>query len=149
MTDVFVGRMSGPKLALDQIDALLTWIDAQPRRRARRRRIRRAVERGRRAVQRHAARRRARPATRARSFTNNMTVDVGTGGAFQVPSLVGIGKPRAVHARRLRGDAARSLQDPACGGGDKHGNVTQLTSNEISDLVAYLQSILAIAADGA
>ena len=31
MTDVFAGRMSGPLLATDQIDALMTWIDAQPR----------------------------------------------------------------------------------------------------------------------
>ena len=31
VSDVFVGRMSGPTLQQDQIDATLTWIDAQPR----------------------------------------------------------------------------------------------------------------------
>src|SRR5262249_22714132 len=30
--DVFVGRMSGPDLAPDQVSATLSWIDAQPRR---------------------------------------------------------------------------------------------------------------------
>ena len=35
---------------------------------------------------------------------------------------------------------ADRFSNEACGG-DRHGNVRDLTSNEISDLVAFLQSI--------
>jgi len=74
-------------------------------------------------------------------FTNNTTVDVGTGRAFQVPSLVGIG----TRGPFMHDGCAKTLADrfsnEKCGGGDRHGNVRDLTSNELADLVAFLQSI--------
>ena len=140
MTDVFVGRMSGPVLVNDQINGLMNWIDGQPR-------VPRALpgdtRRGRarpHAVQRSDARR-LRQLPLRRPFTNNTTVDVGTGRAFQVPSLVGIG----TRGPFMHDGCAKTLADrfsnEKCGGGDRHGNVSDLTSNELSDLVAFLQSI--------
>jgi hypothetical protein len=30
---------------------------------------------------------------------------------------------------------------PACGGGDTHGHTSQLTSDQLDDLVAYLETL--------
>lgn len=73
-------------------------------------------------------------------LTNNATVDVGTGKAFQVPSLVGV----ADRAPFMHDGCAETLHDrfaPACGGGDAHGKTSHLTQGEIDDLVAYLESL--------
>ena len=43
------------------------------------------------------------------AYTDNKAHDVGTGGAFVAPTLVGVGFSRAAHARRVRRDARRSL----------------------------------------
>ena len=43
-------------------------------------------------------------------FTNNATVDVGTGRAFQVPSLRGVAWRAPVHARRMRHHPLRPLR---------------------------------------
>ena len=50
------------------------------------------------------------------------------------------GLPRAVHARRLRHHAGRSLHGK-CGGDDRHGLTSQLTRPQIADLIAYLESL--------
>ena len=57
-------------------------------------------------------------------LTNGQTVDVGTGGAFQVPSLVGL----ATHPPYLHDGCAATLAgrfDPSCGG-DRHGLTSSL-----------------------
>ena len=67
-------------------------------------------------------------------------VDVGTGGAFKVPSLLGVnGRAPYMHT----GCAATLLDrfTPACGGGDTHGHTSQLTSDQLNDLVAYLETL--------
>ena len=72
-------------------------------------------------------------------FTNNQTVDVGTGLALQVPSLVGI----AYRGPWIHTGCAATLEDrfdPACGG-DKHGRIDELTPAQRGDLVAYLESL--------
>ena len=72
-------------------------------------------------------------------FTNHAVVDVGTGGAFKVPSLLGVGaRPPYLHD-----GCAATLFDRfgACGGGDAHGHTSQLTQDQIADLVAYLNSL--------
>ena len=74
-------------------------------------------------------------------MTNNATVDVGTGGAFQVPSLVGIGSRGPFMHNGCAKTLADRFSDTACGGGSKHGNVAGFSSNELSDLITYLQSI--------
>jgi mono/diheme cytochrome c family protein len=74
------------------------------------------------------------------TLTNNETVDVGTGGKFQVPSLNGV----ALHAPFMHDGCAATMADrfdPECGGGDKHGKTSQLTRAQIDDLVAYLQTL--------
>jgi mono/diheme cytochrome c family protein len=74
------------------------------------------------------------------ALTNNTTVDVGTGRPFQVPTLAGI----ATRAPFMHDGCAPTLRDrfdPACGGGDAHGHTSQLTAEEIDDLVAYLETL--------
>ena len=72
-------------------------------------------------------------------FTNHQVVDVGTGGKFKVPSLLGVGaRPPYLHD-----GCAPTLFDRfgSCGGGDMHGHTSQLTQAQIADLVAYLSSL--------
>jgi hypothetical protein len=73
-------------------------------------------------------------------MTTKQIVDVGTGGAFKVPSLIGVG----ARAPFMHTGCAATLTDrftASCGGGDTHGKTSQLSSAQISDLVAYLQTL--------
>jgi len=73
-------------------------------------------------------------------LTNNQTVDVGTDGKFQVPSLRGV----ALHSPYMHDGCAQTLRDrfdAPCGGGDKHGKTSQLSQAQIADLVAYLETL--------
>jgi hypothetical protein len=138
MTDVFVGRMSGPTLAADQADALLSWLDAQPRPPHATPADPAAVARGQMlfddtqnigCVTCHAG----------SEFTDSQTVDVGTNGRFQVPSLVGVGS----RAPYMHDGCAATLRDrfsPTCGG-TNHGVTSQLSDAQISDLIAYLETL--------
>jgi hypothetical protein len=138
VSDVFVGRMSGPQLQPEQTDATLRWIDAQPR-------IARAavtmtpsIERGR-VLFNDPSSAACSTCHSGPSLTNNTTVDVGTGGKFQVPSLVGIG----TRGPFLHNGCAPTLKDRfgACGGGDKHGVTSKLAPAQLDDLVAYLNTL--------
>jgi hypothetical protein len=69
-------------------------------------------------------------------LTNNATVDVGTGGAFQVPSLRGLRwRGPWMHDGCAKTLAARF--DPACGGA-QHGAVAE---QDVPDLIQYLESL--------
>jgi hypothetical protein len=73
-------------------------------------------------------------------LTNNNGYDVGTGGHFQVPSLVGIG----ARAPFLHNGCATTLMgrfNASCGGGDQHGVTSQLNTDQLADLVSYLESL--------
>ncbi|WP_437737139.1 c-type cytochrome [Sorangium sp. So ce1335] len=74
-------------------------------------------------------------------LTNNESLDVGTGKAFQVPSLVRIG----ARAPFMHNGCAKTLKErftnPACGGGDQHGKTSHLSEAQIDDLVAYLETL--------
>ena len=73
-------------------------------------------------------------------LTNNrINVDVGTGGMFKIPSLVGL----AYTAPYLHDGCAATLADRfgSCGGGDLHGVTSTLTQAQLADLVAYLDSL--------
>jgi mono/diheme cytochrome c family protein len=136
--EVYIGRMSGQKLSPDFMDATLSWMDAIPRLPAMT----------------------GDPAAVARgetifndrvnvgcvtchsgpSLTTNAIVDVGTGGKFKVPSLTGI----AWQAPYMHSGCAATLSDrfsATCGGGDLHGVTSTLSSAQITDLVAYLQTL--------
>jgi mono/diheme cytochrome c family protein len=139
MTDVFVGRMSGPALFPQQMDVLMTWIDNQPRVPRAAPTDPAAVERGR--VLFNDASRGASCASchAGARFTSNATVDVGTRGAFQVPSLIGVG----TRGPFMHDGCAATLADrfnPACGG-TQHGAGAQMSDGEIADLISYMQSL--------
>ncbi len=72
-------------------------------------------------------------------FTNNTRVDVGTGGSFKVPSLIGVGS----RAPYMHDGCAPTLRDRfgPCGGGQLHGATDSLSDGELSDLTAFLQSL--------
>jgi hypothetical protein len=144
VNDVFVGRMSGPPLTTEQIGATLHWIDAQPRRTHTMPTDAAAVARGK-ALFNDPAHAACSTCHNGASFTNNQTVDVGTGGKFQVPSLVGIG----TRGPFMHDGCAQTLQDrfattpagAACNGGDKHGLTSKLTTSQVNDLVTYLDTL--------
>jgi hypothetical protein len=74
------------------------------------------------------------------ALTNNQTIDVGTGGAFQVPSLRGL----ALHPPFMHDGCAKTLEDRfrmPCGGDNRHADTSQLTAAQRQDLIAYLTSL--------
>ena len=74
-------------------------------------------------------------------LTNNATVDVGTGIAFQVPSLRGISSRAPFMHNGCAATLAERFTSLACGGGDKHGATSMLGAAQIDDLVAYMGSL--------
>jgi DNA-binding beta-propeller fold protein YncE/mono/diheme cytochrome c family protein len=139
MKDVFVARMSGPTLAAPAMDALVNWIDAQPRPRRPAPSNPEAVARG---ALLFSDTRNVGCATchAGPRFSSGLSVDVGTGGPFQVPSLVGIG----TRGPFMHDGCAKTLHDrfsAPCGGGESHGATSHLTAGQIDDLVAYLNTL--------
>jgi mono/diheme cytochrome c family protein len=139
MTGVFVGRMSGPALASDQVDAAFSWINRQPRVPVAPPSDPQAAARGR-AIFQDGTRTACSTCHAGDKLTNNQTVDVGTGGLFQVPSLVGVSaRPPFMHD-----GCAKTLADrftPTCGGGDRHGVTSTLSPAQLADLIAYLETL--------
>jgi mono/diheme cytochrome c family protein/DNA-binding beta-propeller fold protein YncE len=73
-------------------------------------------------------------------LTNKASADVGTGGKFQVPSLVGL----ALRGPFMHDGCAKDLVgrfDLDCGGGDLHGTTSNLSEKQIADLAAYLSTL--------
>jgi hypothetical protein len=71
-------------------------------------------------------------------FTNNQTMDVGTGAAYQVPPLVGVGwRTPLMHdgCAATMADRFGSCSTPG------HGDLSSLSSGDISDLSAYLETL--------
>lgn len=136
--DVFTGRMAGPLLSSEQKAALSAWVDT---------------------VESLPNSTTTEPATLARGralfedpqvgcggchsgalFTNNATVDVGTGRAFQVPSLRGL----AFRAPFMHDGCAKTLSDrfaPGACGGSAHGTHLSLSAADLDALVAYVASL--------
>jgi len=54
---------------------------------------------------------------------------------------VGIGTRGPFMHNGCAATLADRLTDPTCGGGDKHGGTSSLTPDQMSDLLAYLNSI--------
>jgi cytochrome c553 len=133
---VMTGRMNGPALDAVQKGHLQSWLFALPALPAPTGLDAAAVTRGQTLF--------ASSTTACASchsgprFTSSVTVSVGTGGAFQVPSLVGVG----ARAPFLHDGCAATLTDRfgSCGGAS-HGDTTKLSTGEIGDLVAYLQTL--------
>ncbi len=133
---VFVDRMGGPELRAAQVASLQHWIDRIPLVAHDAPPDVEMVERGAALFRRddvgcagcHSGERR----------TNNVTVDVGTGAPTQVPSLVGI----VDRAPFMHNGCAPTLRDRfgSCGG-SRHGTTQSLTTSQVSDLVAYLETL--------
>jgi mono/diheme cytochrome c family protein len=135
--EVFERRMGGPELEPVHVDALATWIETLQPNSPMRAPEDAAAQRGKALFE--SAEVGCASCHSGALLTNNTSVDVGTGGAFQVPSLVGV----AYHQPYMHTGCAQSLRqrfDPGCGG-DKHGNTGQLSSKDLDDLVAYLETL--------
>ena len=147
--DVYTGRMSGAKLDLSQHGALSTWVQSIPAPPAPSWVDGKAAQRGQALFQSsvtHCATCHSGP-----KFTNNATVDVGTGtdhgvladggpapSAFQVPPLVGVGWRTPL----LHDGCAATIADRfgKCAS-SLHGATAQLSAQDVSDLTAYLDSL--------
>ena len=134
--EVLVARMGGLHQSAERTSALKHWLFALPPPPPMRAATDPAVERGRALFEGAAACASCHAGTK---LTNSATVNVGTGEALQVPSLVGVG----YRAPWLHDGCAETLVDrfdPDCGG-KEHGRVAELSSAERGDLVAYLESL--------
>ncbi|HLL52999.1 MAG TPA: c-type cytochrome [Myxococcaceae bacterium] len=137
MGEVFVSRMGGTQPSKAQIASLGKWLDAQPIPAAGPPPDFDAIARGRALFN--------DPEVACASchngprYTNNATVDVGTGGPFQVPQLMGL----ALRAPYIHNGCAKTLKERfgPCGGGDRHGHTSHLTDAQINDLVAFLETL--------
>jgi mono/diheme cytochrome c family protein len=134
---VLEGRMSGPSLDAQQTANLGAWMDAQAALAAPPPADPAAVTRG--AALFNDASTGCAGCHSGSQLSSHALVDVGTGGTFKVPSLLGVG----YRAPYLHDGCAATLTqrfDPACGG-TQHGQTSQLTTAQISDLVAFLASL--------
>ena len=133
---VMTGRMNGPPLDVPMKQDLESWLFALPALPAPTGLDPAAIARGRAIFESKAAG--CASCHGGVRFTSSDTLDVGTGGLFQVPSLVGV----SARAPFLHNGCAATLTDRfgACGGG-AHGNTSSLSPDGIGDLVTYLQSL--------
>ena len=137
MDQVFAERMAGGTVTRSQHLSLGPWLDRVPAPQPPAPADQAAVERGRALFQ--SAEVGCGTCHAGPLFTNHAIVDVGTGGAFKVPSLLGVGaRPPFLHD-----GCAATLADRfgTCGGGDQHGHTSQLTPAQLADLVVYHDSI--------
>ncbi|MBV8756485.1 MAG: cytochrome-c peroxidase [Deltaproteobacteria bacterium] len=138
MDQVFSERMGGPAVTRSQHLSLGPWLDRIPAPQPPSPVDQAAIDRGRALFQ--SADAGCGTCHTGPLFTNHALADVGTGGTFKVPSLLGVGARLPL----LHDGCATTLADrfgATCGGGDKHGHTSQLTTAQIADLVAYLDSI--------
>ena len=145
MKEVFVNRMGGQPNSPRRVEVFANWLDALPAFRPIAPKDADAVSRG--AALFSDAAVGCATCHSGPLFTNNETVDVGTGQAFQVPPLVGLGSrapymhdgcAATLHDRFT--NAVRESDGTSCGG-DRHGGISHLTSEQIDDLVAFLETL--------
>ena len=134
--EVFVGRMSGFQPTQPQNDALSHWIDQQPSLHARAA-DEAAATRGQALFESAAVG--CSSCHAGAHLTDNNNHDVGTGATLQVPSLHGV----SFRTPLMHDGCAATLADRfgPCGGGDQHGHTSQLSDDQRSDLIAYLETL--------
>jgi mono/diheme cytochrome c family protein len=141
LDDVFTNRMVGPLLSGDFKQALQSWVDTIPELPAPALDSLDATSAARGKALFEGASAGCVTCHSGALFTNNATLDVGTGRAFQVPSLRGI----AYRAPFMHDGCAQTLRDrfssASCGGGERHGFTSPLTATQVDDLSSYLQSL--------
>jgi hypothetical protein len=134
--DVFTNRMAGPTLTTTQMGALTQWVQSIP-----------APPSPSWVDAASAARGSALFADTkvgcamchtGPKFTNNQTTDVGTGQAFQVPPLIGVGWRLPL----LHDGCAQTIADRfgACATA-AHGLTSALLPQDVADLTAYLDTL--------
>jgi mono/diheme cytochrome c family protein len=137
MSKVFVERMGGMEQSEDRVEALTDWLSGVPAIPGRESVDVDAVARGKAIYENDKAA--CASCHGGAQLTNSETVDVGTGRAFQVPSLKGIRN----RAPFMHDGCAPTLLDrfePSCGG-TNHGDLSGLTDADLADLVAYLDTL--------
>jgi mono/diheme cytochrome c family protein len=135
MTDVFQGRMGGATLDAGQLAALGTWMNEIPTIPPSRWADDATLRRGKGLFTSAGC----AACHSGADFTNGQSVDVGTGGQFQVPQLHGL----AFRAPFIHTGCAATLKDrftSSCAGDSRHA-VSTLSGAEIADLVAYLDTL--------
>jgi CxxC motif-containing protein (DUF1111 family) len=72
-------------------------------------------------------------------LTDNRLHDVGTGGNFVTPPLIGVG----VRSPLMHDGCASDLRARfgVCGGGDLHGKTSELSVGELDDLLVYMEGL--------
>jgi DNA-binding beta-propeller fold protein YncE/mono/diheme cytochrome c family protein len=140
MSEVFVNRMGGMPQGPRRARLIQRWMDTVPKLQHAEPVDTAAVERGKELY--NDAKVACASCHSGAKTTNNQFADVGTGKQFQVPTLMNI----ADRAPFMHDGCAPTLRDRfdssnACGGGDKHGVTSHLTSAQIDDLVAYLETL--------
>jgi mono/diheme cytochrome c family protein len=139
MSDVFTGRMAGPELDPARKLAAAAWIDSIPDVQISPSTDAAAALRGKAIFE--DAKVACATCHSGPRLTNNVGADVGTAGLLQVPSLRGL----AARAPYMHDGCAATLEErftnPACGGGDMHGQTSHLTPAQIADLVSYLETL--------
>jgi hypothetical protein len=134
--NVYTVRMSGAALARDQMQAVTRWVQGRPAPPAPSWVDSAASARGK--VLFDSAAVGCSACHSGPKFTDNSTRDVGSGGAFQVPPLVGVGwRTPLLHdgCARTIADRFGHCESPT------HGKTESLTSDQLSDLGMYLEGL--------
>jgi cytochrome c553 len=135
--NVYTLRMSGAKLASDQMNALTSWVQTIPAPPAPTWVDPKAASAGR--VLFSSTATQCSTCHAGAKLTNNQTVDVGTGGAFQVPPLVGVGwRTPLLHDGCAATIEARFGSVCSTQG---HGDISKLSSQDIANLTAFLETL--------
>jgi CxxC motif-containing protein (DUF1111 family) len=73
------------------------------------------------------------------SLSDGKSHDVGTGGAFVTPTLLGVGSRTPL----LHDGCAKSLAERfgRCGGGTLHGDPSRIAPGDQADLIEFLRSL--------
>jgi cytochrome c553 len=135
LTDVYTGRMEGAPLTTAQSQTLEAWVNAIPAPPAPSWVDAASAARG----QALFASTGCTTCHSGTKFTNNQTVDVGTGGFFQVPPLVGVGWRTPL----LHDGCAATIADRfgACATPQHSGSAAALTADQVADLTTYLETL--------
>jgi mono/diheme cytochrome c family protein len=134
--DVYVTRMNGAALADNQTAVLSAWVDSIPAPPAPTWVDANAAAAGRAIFERADVG--CASCHSGAKFTNNATVDVGTGAAFQVPPLVGVGwRTPLFH----NGCAATIADRFGMCSTATHGNIASLSPTDVTNLSAYLETL--------
>jgi hypothetical protein len=134
--DVYTGRMGGAMLAVDQMNALMGWVQTIPAPPAPSWVDAAAAQRGKAVFERSDSA--CATCHSGTKLTNNQTLNVGTCGAFQVPPLVGVGWRTPLMHNGCAATIGDRFGKCATQG---HGLLHALSPADTADLTAYLETL--------